>query len=147
MTLVCFDDIDAVCADRNWCETLFHLFNRHVGTHLHNNGFGKWLVSATAPAAQINCALPDLGSRLSWGGSFRLAPLDDTGRQHMLQLQAKQRGMGISDEVAAYILRHHARDTQALLELLERIDRESLRVKQRISVNFVRKLLGDADAN
>lgn len=163
MALLCFDDIDAVCADRDWCEALFHLFNRHIGTQLNSallnkdasdsfgggraNGFGKWLVSAAAPAAQINCALADLASRLSWGGSFRLAPLDDSGRQHMLQIQARQRGMGISDEVAAYILRHHARDTPALLNLLERIDCESLREKQRVTVSFVRKLLADARDN
>ena len=168
--LLCCDDIDAVSADRSWCEALFYLFNRHVGLSLTtpldaplnaevnlagaaNNAEdlirsgGKWLVSALAPAAQINCALPDLASRLSWGGSFRLAPLDDKGRQQMLQLQAKQRGMGISDEVAAYILRHHARDTPALLNLLERIDRESLREKQRVNVNFVRKLLGNSGVN
>ena len=157
--LLCFDDIDAVCADRRWCEALFHLFNRHVfnrqvaGGESANivdslpAGGGKWLVSAAAPAAQINCALPDLHSRLSWGGSFRLAPLDDNGRQHMLQLQARQRGMGISDEVAAYILRHHARDTPALLDLLDWIDRESLREKQRVTVNFVRKLLSESEGS
>jgi len=159
MALLCFDDIDAVCLDRHWSEALFHLFNRHVGARANDvdlnkyngdelpNGFGKWLVSAAAPAAQINCALPDLASRLSWGGSFRLAPLDDGGRQHMLQLQARQRGMGISDEVAAYILRHCPRDTPALLNLLERIDCESLREKQRVTVTFVRKLLVDSGVN
>jgi DnaA family protein len=151
-SLLCLDDIDAVAADRAWNEVLFHCFNRQVGavtgTTIDNTigarpgaiG-GKWLVSAQVPAAQLPCALPDLGSRLGWGGSYRLAPLDDRGRQRMLQLQAQQRGMVISDELATYILQRYSRDSQALLELLERIDRESLRNKKPISINLVRKLL------
>lgn len=139
-SLLCLDDIDSVAGDRAWNEELFHCFNRHVGTASAGIG-GKWLVSAQVPAAQLPCVLPDLGSRLGWGGSFRLAPLDDSGRQHMLQLQARQRGMEISDELAVYILQRYSRDSQALLELLELIDRESLRNKKPISINLVRKLL------
>lgn len=139
--LLCLDDIDVVASERIWCESLFHCFNRHVGAL--GAGTGRWLVSAQVPAAQLHCALPDLGSRLSWGGSFRLAPLDDVGRQHMLQLHASQRGMEVSDELAAYILQRAPRDTPALLTLLERIDRESLLSKQRISIPLVRRLLSD----
>jgi DnaA family protein len=138
--LLCLDDIDIVAGDRGWNEELFHCFNRHIGTASAATG-GKWLVSAQVPAAQLPCVLPDLGSRLGWGGSFRLAPLDDSGRQHMLQLQARQRGMDISDELAVYILQRYSRDSQALLELLELIDRESLRNKKPVSINLVRKLL------
>lgn len=152
--LLCLDDIDAVASERGWCEALFHCFNRHVGaasgtalnTTLDVTG-GKWLVSAQVPAAQLHCALPDLGSRLSWGGSFRLVPLDDVGRQQMLQRHARQRGMEISDELAAYILQRAPRDTPALLALLERIDRESLLSKQRVGMHLVRRLLSSSDSD
>lgn len=137
--LLCLDDVDAVSADRHWCEALFHLFNRQIGSP--SAVAGKWLVSAAVPAGQLACALPDLQSRLSWGGGYRLAPLDDGGRLHMLQLQARQRGMDLPDEVATYILQRFSRQTPDLLALLERIDRESLLAKQRITVAFVRKLL------
>lgn len=66
--LLCLDDIDVVASERIWCESLFHCFNRHVGAL--GAGTGRWLVSAQVPAAQLHCALPDLGSRLSWGGVF-----------------------------------------------------------------------------
>lgn len=164
--LLCLDDIDAVVGERSWCEVLFHCFNRQVGplseggsehmsggpmsdgplidsTVLDAPTGGKWLVSAQVPAAQLPCALADLGSRLSWGGSFRLAPLDDTDRQRMLQLHARQRGMEISDELAVYILQRASRETPALLALLERMDRESLRSQQRIGIPLVRRLLND----
>lgn len=152
--LLCLDDIDVVTSEQAWCEALFHCFNRHIGTVFgtalgttHDStpaaAAGKWLVSAQVPAAQLQCVLPDLGSRLSWGGSFRLAALDDAGRQRMLQLHARERGMEISDELAVYILQRSSRETPALLELLGRIDRESLRSKQRINIHLVRRLLSD----
>ena len=146
--LLCLDDIDAVTGQSTWCEALFHCFNRQI-YHRQDDAAPmtaatKWLVSAQVPAMQLHCALPDLRSRLSWGGSFRLAPLDDAGRQRMLQLHAQQRGMTISDELASYILQRHSRDASALLALLERIDRESLRDKQRVTIALVRKLLEDS---
>lgn len=139
--LLALDDIDAVSADPAWCEALFHCFNAQVGAG--GIGAGKWLVSARVPPMQLDCALADLRSRLGWGGSFHLASLDDEGRRRMLQLHARQRGMELSDELAAYILQRFSRDTAALLGLLERIDRESLYSKQRVSTQLVRKLLSD----
>ena len=39
---------------------------------------------------------------------------------------------------------HTPRDLGSLAELIERIDRESLAAKRRVTVPFLRKLLGDA---
>lgn len=147
--LLCLDDIDAVTTELPWCEALFHCFNRHVGTAPDlaasaDVAAGKWLVSAAVAPSQLNCALPDLKSRLSWSGSFGLAPLDDDGRQRMLQRHARERGMDISDEIAQFILLRSPRNTPALITLLERIDRESLRLKQRVSIHLVRKLLSES---
>lgn len=133
--LLCLDDIDAVSADPRWCEQLFHLCNRL------QQGSRKLLVSAAAPAAQIVCALPDLRSRLSWGPGFRLQPLDDEGRRQLLQVRARERGFTLHDDVVAYILSHCARSAPALLQLLERLDAESLQRKKRISVALVRACL------
>jgi DnaA family protein len=139
--LLCLDDIDAVLDDRRWCEALFHLFNRQIGDPAAPSA-GKWLVTAAAAAAQLVCALPDLQSRLGWGVLYRLVELDDEGRARLLQFRGRQRGMVIGDDVAAYILRRHDRDGAALSALLDRLDRESLRAGQRITIPFVRSLLG-----
>lgn len=133
--LVCLDDIEAVLADRHWCEQLFHLFNRLTEAR------GKLLVSATQAALSLQCALPDLHSRLSWGGSFRVQPLDDEGRQCALQLLARERGFDLSDEVLAYLFAHFSRDLGALLVLLDELDKHSLAQQRRITVPFVRQLL------
>lgn len=132
---LCLDDIDTVCADAAWCESLFHLYNRcaEAGT--------KLLVSAGCASAQLACALPDLQSRLGWGGSFRLRVLAPDDCEEALQLRARERGIELSPEVVAYVLARLRRDLPALLQWLERLDRCSLLEKKRITVPFVRRLL------
>lgn len=136
--LVCLDDIDAVIADLRWCEQLFHLFNRLL------DGRRKLLISATQAAATLPCALADLRSRLTWGGSFRLQTLDDGDRQRALRLLARERGFDLSDEVINYLFTRFSRDLSALVQLLDELDKHSLAQQKRITVPFVRQWL---DAN
>jgi DnaA-homolog protein len=138
VALVCLDDIERVLADRHWCEQLFHLFNRLIDARC------KLLVAATQAAAALPCALPDLRSRLAWGGSFRVQPLDDDGRRSALRLLARERGFDLSDEVLAYLFARLPRDFNALLQLLDQLDQHSLAQQKRITVPFVRQLLDAA---
>jgi DnaA family protein len=136
--LVCIDDIDIVLDDRYWCEQLFALFNRLTDAR------SKLLVSAVQAAATLPCVLPDLRSRLAWGGSFHLLPLDDNDRQQALRLLARERGFDLSDEVLAYLFARYTRDLPALVKLLDELDKHSLAQQKRITVPFVRQWLDAA---
>jgi DnaA family protein len=138
--LVALDDIETVLLDARWCEQLFHLFNR-----LGETG-GKMLVSATQAAATLPCVLPDLHSRLGWGGSFRLQPLEDDDRRHALKLLARERGFDLSDDVLTYMFARVSRDLDALTALLERLDTLSLAEQRRITIPFVRRLIDAAQS-
>jgi DnaA family protein len=133
--LLCLDDIDAVTADAQWCEQLFHLCNRALAASR------KIVVSAVQPPALLDCALEDLRSRLAWGGSFRLHELDDDGRRLLLQTRARERGFELADDVVAYILSRYSRDLAALLALLDELDRQSLAQQKRITIPFVRSFI------
>lgn len=137
---LCLDDIDAVSMDAAWCEQLFHVFNRcsESGT--------KLLVSAAQSSTQLRCALPDLQSRLGWGGNFRLQELAADDCASALQLRARERGIELSDEVVAYVLARLRRDLPALLQWLEQLDKRSLIEKKRITIPFVRRLLDTKEA-
>lgn len=135
MALVCLDDIEVVLADLDWCEQLFHLFNRLTDAHR------KLLISADRAAATLPCALPDLRSRLTWGGSFRLSTLDDDGRRKALRVLAHERGFELSDEVLTYLFARFSRELGALVKLLDELDKHSLARQKRITVPFVRELL------
>jgi DnaA family protein len=136
MSPVCVDQVQAIIGRPAWEHALFHLYNR-----VRDAG-GRLVVAGHAAPAQLGLALPDLVSRLAWGPVFQLQPLDDADKREALQRRARVRGMELSDDVAAYLLRRCARDMHSLFALLDRLDRESLIAKRRLTIPFVRELLG-----
>ncbi|MDB6063337.1 MAG: DnaA regulatory inactivator Hda [Verrucomicrobiaceae bacterium] len=139
--IVCIDDVDVILTDLAWCEQLFHLCNRLLAAQR------KLLVSASSAAATAPCVLPDLQSRLSWGGSFKLLPLDDDGLARALKIRARERGFDLDGEVIAYILARYSRNMEALLALLHELDRHSLAEHKRITIPFVRRFIDAVDAS
>lgn len=138
MAVVALDDIDAIAGRREWEEALFHLYNR-----LRDRGEGVLLVAATQPPAALSLTLADLRSRLAWGLVFQLRPLDDVDKRQALQVRARSRGFDMPDEVADYLLRRCQRDLPALFALLDRLDRATLVRQRRLTVPFVREMLGE----
>jgi len=137
MDLVCIDDIDAVAGAAAWQRGLFHLFNRAA-----ERGTLMLIAARPAPPA-LPLELTDLASRMTAGLVLRLIPLDDDGRRIALQRRARQRGFTIPDEVATYLLRRRARDMHSLFALLDRLDGATLRARRRVTVPFVKRVLGD----
>ena len=134
--LVCVDDVDAIAGDSGWEEALFHLYNR-----MRESG-STLIVSAGAAPAQLRIGLPDLLSRLGWGVVYQLKALDDSQRMQALQLRAQQRGCEMPDETASYLLRRLPRDMSALFDLLDRLDQASLAAQRKLTVPFVKSVLG-----
>ena len=134
--LVCLDDLDAIAGRRDWEEALFHLYNR-----MRERG-RSLIVSAVAAPAQLGIALPDLRSRLGWGVVYQIRALDDAQRIQALQLRAQQTGFEMPDETASYLLRRLPRDMPALFDLLERLDEASLAAQRKLTVPFVKSVLG-----
>jgi len=133
--LICLDDIETVLSSTPWCEQIFYLFNRIVSRR------HKLLVSATQAAANIICELPDLRSRLSLGGSFRIYALDDESIGPALKMRARERGIELTDDVISFLLARYARNFDALLLLLNELDRHSLAEQKRITIPFARRFL------
>jgi DnaA family protein len=74
--------------------------------------------------------------------SERLTWLDDTQRMQALQLRAREKGFDMPDETARYLLRRLPRDLPALFDLLERLDAASLAAQRKLTVPFVKSVLG-----
>ena len=60
----------------------------------------------------------------------------------MLRQRASRRGLGMDDAAIDWLLRRTDRDLSSLTDLLDRLDRESLAAKRRITVPFLRDVLG-----
>ncbi len=134
--LVCLDDLGSVAGLPAWEESLFHLYNRLQDCH------GSLLIAARQPPAGLGIALPDLLSRLQSLPVFALAAPDDAGLAEVLVFRARTRGLQMEPEVARYIVQRAARDLPGLLGLLDQLDRQSLAAARRLSVPFVREVLG-----
>jgi DnaA family protein len=133
---VALDGIDAIAGDRDDEIALFDFHNRARDA-------GKALVyAARAAPATLPLTLPDLRSRLSQCVRIALAPLDDAGRRTVLQLRAARRGLQVDDTAIDWLLKRVDRDIASLTALLDRLDRASLAAQRRITVPFLREVLG-----
>jgi DnaA-homolog protein len=138
--LVCIDDIDRLAGQRDWELAAFALFNR-----LWEQG-GCLVVSACAGPAATRFALPDLQSRLAWGGVFRLAPLSDDDRVAALRRRAAHRGLDLPLDSARYLMRRLPRDMRALCGWLDTLDVASLAAGKRLTLPFVKSVIESAQA-
>lgn len=134
--LVCIDDIEKIAGDAIWEEQLFHLYNR-----IRASG-NRLLVAANSPPAQLDIKLPDLKSRLSWGVVYQLHALDDEQKLAALQLRAQVRGLYLSHSVAKFLLRRCERNMAQLFATLEQLDQASLAKQRRLTIPFVKEILG-----
>lgn len=133
--LIAIDDLDAIAGQATWEEALYRLYNDVRGNS------GRLLTAFRPPLAGLPLGLSDLKSRLGWGPSYRLTPLNDDDKGKVLRLAAGQRGLGLPDETLAYLLTHYSRDLTRLLHLLDRLDQASLEAKRRLTLPFVRQWL------
>ncbi|MBS97150.1 MAG: DnaA regulatory inactivator Hda [Oceanospirillaceae bacterium] len=136
LQLVCIDNLERIAGQRAWEEALFHLFNRMraVGHVL--------ILAADRSPRRLGLDLPDLESRLNWGLVFQVRPLDDAAKIVALKSRAAARGLTLGDEVVRYLMHHGSRDMSSLLVTLDRLDRASLSAQRRITVPFVKQVMG-----
>ena len=133
---VCLDDIDRVVANEAWELALFELCNQLWDAD------GILVVTAKATPRESGIALADLLSRLSRLPAFYLQPLNEVDRLRALQLRARHRGLDLPGETARYLLSRSQRDMASLYESLDKLDSEALKAKRRLTIPFVRDILG-----
>jgi DnaA family protein len=133
--IICLDDIESVAGDTAWEEALFALWNQVFDAD------GILLVAAAMSPRECPVSLPDLQSRLVRLPTFHVHALDEQQRGTALQLRARHRGLDLPDETASYLLSRSRRDMASLYVLLDKLDREALRAKRRLTVPFVKSVL------
>ena len=136
MALVCLDDIDAVAGQGEWETAVFNLFNaaRAAGTCL--------LFAGLDTPAECGFRLPDLVSRLGWGVTYTLKPLTEWQLQAALSLRAEGRGLELPEETAQFLLKHIPRDLPSAFGLFDRLDEASMIEQRRLTIPFVKSVLG-----
>lgn len=134
--LLAIDDVQAVANDREAERGLFDLYNRA------KTADARILFAAAAAPKELGIGLPDLVSRLAMCTQCVLRPLDDAGRRAMLRVLAGRLGLRLDDEVLDWWFARQPRDPASLVALLLKIDRAALAAQRRITIPFLRELLG-----
>jgi DnaA family protein len=138
---LCLDDIDEVVGQLEWERALFGVLRE-----IEESG-GRLVTAAQAPPALLQWALPDLGSRFAASAIFQLRVLDETEQQAALQLRARLRGFELPDETSRWLQRRYPRDMRKLYELLDTLDEAALIAQRRLTVPFIREVLGLVQAD
>lgn len=134
--VVCIDDVQGVAGTAEWEEALFHLYNRCRDNNT------VLIVAGDQPPTHLSILLADLKSRLTWDLVYAVHALSDDDKILALQLRAKNRGLQLNDDVANYLITHSARSMTALYNLLDQLDKESLAQQRRLTIPFVKSVIG-----
>lgn len=131
--LLAVDAVDALAADASWEASLLQLCNEQSGA---------LLFAAARHPLDAGFVLPDLRSRLAACEIYRLAALDDADRIALLATRATALGIELPAEVTQYLMTRLPRDAGSLSAAIDRLDLASWRTQRRLTVPFVRAVLG-----
>ena len=133
---LCMDELDRVIGQETWERALFRLWQEIQEAQ------GRLLVAAPTPPGRLPFLLPDLASRFGASHILVLRALDETQQQEALQLRARVRGVELPPEVSRWLQRHFPRDMHRLYALLDTLDEAALVEQRRLTVPFIRQVLG-----
>ena len=134
-TIVAIDNLDAICGNKEWESTFYHLINR-----CHQRTL-RLLVSLGSRPRDINCALADFQSRLSWGLLLELPVAEEADIESIIRQRAMLLGHALPLEVISYLIRHYPRGLGSQLEILRKLDAASLSTKKRITIPLVKQVI------
>lgn len=140
-TLVLIDDCQ--CLDEQQQHWAFQLFLEMAASLTTPEASPVALVAAGAMPVVDLPVRDDLRTRLGWGLSFAVQPLDDAGLRTILAQEARRRGIPMADAVLAYVLTHFDRNPARLVDLLERLDRYALGCQRPVTVPLLKQMLAD----
>lgn len=138
-TLVLLDDCDALDApQQHWA---FNLFIEHAAALSTPDQPGMAIVAAGGVPPVDLPIRDDLRTRLGWGLTFAVLPLDDDGIRSALTDEAARRGLRLHEGVLPYLLTHFSRDQGYLMRLLNRLDRFALAEQRVVTVPLLKQML------
>jgi DnaA family protein len=136
LDFLALDDVPRVAGDPAWEPGLFRVLNEF------QTGPRGLLMAAAVMPADAGFALRDLASRAAGAVVYRLQPLTDEEQIEALLQHARHRGLELERAAARFLHARLPRDMRVLCEWLERLDSASLAAQRRLTLPFVREMLG-----
>ena len=120
-------------------EPLFHFLNQVL------EGQGQLLLSAREAPSQWRVDLADLRSRINAAPAVAIGPPDDELLAAVLMKHFTDRQLRVGIEVVDYAVKRMERSFDAVRELVDRLDRQSLSARREITVPLVRQVFLKTD--
>ena len=134
---LCIDDLPLAIGEPARERALFGLFREF------DERGATLVVSADGPPARQPWTLPDIASRFGGSAVHELRELDEAGQGEALRRRARLRGVELPDDTLRWVQRRWPRDMRALCDLLDTLDDAALAAQRRITVPFIREVLGE----
>jgi len=126
------DDIDrAVGKIQN---NLFNIFN------LSENENAAIFITGSLPPNQMSLR-PDLRTRISQCLVLNLKELEDEEKKDVLLKRSYFMGINLKLEIIDYLVKNYNRNMHELIKLIEKIDKESIIQKKRITIPFIKSFM------
>lgn len=137
LDVICLDNIEKITGIKELEVALFHLYNR-----IRDNNSSRLFIAGKEAISNLSIQLPDLRSRITWGLAFQLNELNEECKLHVIEQQAQSKGFNLPQTVGQYLINHCARDMHQLTNIINTLDRASLAAKRKLTIPFVKKILG-----
>ena len=133
--LVCLDNLDSIAANSAWERALFDFYNRQ------RDAEHQLLIAAQCPPRYLPVNLPDLKTRMNWGLTLKLKPLDDQQMIEALRFKAQTLGFDIPERAGQFLRHHYQRNLSGLWRLLDKIDQTTLVEKRKLSIAMLKRII------
>ena len=135
--VVCIDDLPRALGNRAMEQALFRLYR-----DVEERG-AALIVTADNPPARQSWVLADIGSRFGASQVFEVRDLDEEHQAEALRGRAAQRGFELPEDTLRYLQRRLPRDMRSMCALLDALDDAALSAQRRLTIPFIREVLGD----
>lgn len=126
------DDIDR--ADGKIQNNLFNIFN------MSENENAAIFITGKLPPNQMSLR-PDLRTRISQCLVLNLKELEDEEKKDVLLKRSYFMGINLKLETIDYLVKNYNRNMHELIKLIEKIDKESIIQKKRITIPFIKSFM------
>jgi chromosomal replication initiation ATPase DnaA len=127
--------VDAIAGRPAAQEKLYLIFNTLMQA-------GKKIVFSGASRPDRLADTQDfLRSRLQWGVTAELHPLDESCMRRMFKTLSEDHGLAVPDNIVNYLFHRIPRDYNSIRDAVQTINRESLAQKKRVSLPLVKSAL------
>lgn len=129
------DDFEIILEKGNNEDTLFYYVNEFIISKK------SLLISSINSTEQITFTKKDLKSRLTSNLIFNIKEISDERKVEVLKNITEDIGWTIEEKVCQYIMYHYRRDLFFLCNVLKSLDENSLALKKRVTIPFVKSII------